>query len=118
MMMITALSIALESCSGPPALAGLMPQRKAGISCPHLFSPSRLRIPSAHLVCSSRVIIGTMIVLVVGSMLTIIVITIVCILLLNNTTVVIVVRVMNLITTDIILIVFAEVTGRFAYILE
>ena len=111
MLMITALSIALESCSGPPALAGLMPQRKAGISCPHLFSPSRLRIPSAHLVCSSRVIIGIKIVLViVGSMLTIIVITVVCVLLINNTNDVIVVRVVNLITTNIILIIFAEVT--------
>ena len=105
MMMITALSIALESCSGPPALAGLTPQRKAGISCPHLFSPSRLRIPSAHLVCSSRVIIHIKIVLViVGSMLVIIVVTVVCILLINNTNVVIVVRVMNLITksTDLV----------------
>ena len=96
---------------GPPALAGLTPQRKAGISCPHIFSPSRLRIPSAHLVCSSRVIIGTMIVLViVGSMLTITVITIVCVLLINNTSDVIVVRVLNLITTEMILIIFAEVT--------
>ena len=96
---------------GPPALAGLTPQRKAGIACPHLNSPSRLRIPSAHLVCSSRVIIGTKIVLViVGSMLTIIVITIVCVLLINNTNDVIVVRVVNLITTIIILIIFAEVT--------
>ena len=96
---------------GPPALAGLSLQRKAGISCPHLFSPSRLCIPSAHLVCSSRVIIHNKIVLViVGPMLVIIVITVVCILLINNTNVVIVVRVMNLITTNIILIIFAEVT--------
>ena len=52
-----------------------------------------------------------MIVLViVGSMLTIIGITILCILLINNTNDVIVVRVMNLITTNIILIIFAEVT--------
>ena len=84
MMMITALSIALESCSGPPALAGLTPQRKAGISCPHVFSPSRLRIPSAHLVCSSRAIRGIQIMMViVGSMLTIIVITTVCTLLIK-----------------------------------
>ena len=96
---------------GPPALAGLTPQRKAGISCPHLNSPPRLRMPSAHLVCSSRVIRGIQIMMViVGSMLVIIVITVVCILLINNTNVVIVVRVMNLITTNIILIIFAEVT--------
>ena len=56
-------------------------------------------------------IIGIKIVLViVGSMLTIIVITIVCILLINNTNDVIVVRVMNLISTNIILTIFAEVT--------
>ena len=68
-------------------------------------------MPSAHLVCSSRVIIGTKIVLViVGSMLTITVITIVCVLLINNTNDVIVVRVVNLITTNILLIMFAEVT--------
>ena len=66
---------------------------------------------SAHLVCSSRVIRGIQIMMViVGSMLTIIVITIVCILLINNTNDVIVVRVMNLITTNIILTIFAEVT--------
>ena len=47
---------------------------------------------------------------IVGSMLTIIVITIVCVLLIHNTNVVIVVRVMNLITTNISLIIFAEVT--------
>ena len=47
---------------------------------------------------------------IVGSMLTIIVITIVCILLIHNTNADIVVRVMNLITTNIILIIFAEVT--------
>ena len=47
---------------------------------------------------------------IVGSMLTIIVITIVWILLIHNTNADIVVRVMNLITTNIILIIFAEVT--------
>ena len=104
-------AVATSHREGPPALVGLTPQRKAGISCPHLFSPSRLRIPSAHLVCSSRVTIGTKIVLVIdGSMLTIIVITIVCILLVKHTNVVIVVRVVDLITTHIILIIFAEVT--------
>ena len=52
---------------GPPALAGLSLQRKAGISCPHLFSPSRLCIPSAHLVCSTRVIIHSKICLLCTS---------------------------------------------------
>ena len=47
---------------------------------------------------------------IVGSMLTIIVITIVCILIIINTNDVIVVRFMNLITTNIILTIFAEVT--------
>ena len=47
---------------------------------------------------------------IVGSMLTIIVITIVWILLIHNTNADIVVRVMNLITTNIILTIFAEVT--------
>ena len=96
---------------GPPALAGLSLQRKAGISCPHLFSPSRLRIPSAHLVCSSRVIIGIKIVLViVGSMIVMIVISIVSIRLIHNTNIVIAVRVTNLITTNSILTISAEVT--------
>ena len=36
----------------PPAIDGLSRQRRASRSCPHRISSSRMRISSAHLVCS------------------------------------------------------------------